>query len=492
MKPQLCITVRFLSGRYHGKEWPPSSTRLIQALVAGANTGCRVLDGQRSHAALRWLECLPPPDIIAPEAVRGFGYKSYAPNNDSDARKVADLVRQGRALPDAMRAAAMITTKHYNPLVLSENEETSIHYLWPLPQTIMPDDQSHAEQVCKLARNLLALGWGIDVAIGDGKVIPQTETLPPGKHYVPVWGGGTEVLKTPCDGFVNDLERAYGAFRKRTLGEAVDADTRPRAYHLVSYRFADEPIGRLCVPFDLLDTQGEERQSFRCEDGTLISAWMRHAARKRFLLEGWEAARVDAYISGHTSKGEENNRLSYVPLPSIGHTHSDARHRRALVVLPFNDENADESLAILYRMAGDPLLALNSTDPIAWLGEGARNRDSVLEHYTGKFVEWLSVTPVILHGRDFDGGKFRPRKAEKLILQAFAESGYPIENISEFSYQPAPYWCGTGSARQAYVPKHLEKWPRYHVRVVFSDSVSGPVLAGIGRHYGLGVFAAAR
>lgn len=492
MNPQLCITVRFLSGRYHGEEWPPSPARLLQALVAGANTGCRVLDRQSSHAALRWMEHLSPPEIIAPEADRGFSYKSYAPNNDSDARKVVDLVRQGRALSDAMRTDAMITTKHYNPLVLSEGEETAIHYLWPLPPTITPDDQAQAEQVCKLARNLVALGWGIDVAIGEGKVVLQTESLPLGKHYVPAWGGGTEILKTPGEGFVDDLERAYGAFRNRTLGKAMDADTRPRAYRPVPYRIADEPLGRLCVPFDLLDTQGEERQSFRCEDGMLISAWMRHAARQRFLLEGWDIARVDSYVSGHTSKGEENNRLSYVPLPSIGHTHSDARPRRALVVLPFNDENADESLAILYRMAGDPLLALDSALPIAWLDKGDKARDSVLECYLGKSVEWLSVTPVILHGHDFDRGGFRPRKAEKLILQAFAESGYQIENIAEFSYQPAPYWRGPISARQARVPKHLEKWPRYHVRVVFSASVSGPVLVGIGRHYGLGVFAAAR
>lgn len=492
MNPQLRITVRFLSGRYHGEEWPPSPARLVQALVAGANTGCRVLDRQSSHAALRWLERLSPPEIVAPETVRGFGYKSYAPNNDSDATKVTVLVRQGRTLSDAMRAAAMITTKHYNPLVLREGEETAIHYLWPLPPAITQDDKAQAGQVCKMARNLLALGWGIDVAIGEGKLVPQTEALPAGKHYVPACGGGTEVLKTPCEGFVKDMERAYKAFQERTLGEAVDADTRSRAYSPVPYRIVDEPPARLCVPFDLLDTHGEERQSFRCEDGMLISAWMRHAARQRFLLEGWDTARVDAYVSGHTSKGEENNRLSYVPLPSIGHTHSDARHRRALVVLPFNDENADESLAILYRMAGDPLLSLDSTDPIAWLGKGDKNRDLVLRRYLYKSVEWLSVTPVILHGRDFDGGSFRPRKAEKLLLQAFAESGYPIENIVEFSYQPAPYWRGPGSARQAHVPRHLEKWPRYHVRVVFSAPVSGPVLAGIGRHYGLGVFAAAR
>lgn len=143
-------------------------------------------------------------------------------------------------------------------------------------------------------------------------------------------------------------------------------------------------------------------------------------------------------------------------------------------------------------MAGDPLQALDREAPIAWLGTGESDlgRDSVLARYLKKSNEWLSVTPVILHGRDTDGGRFRPRKAEKLILQVFAESGYPVEEIEEFSYQPAPYWRGTGAGRQVLVPQHLVQWPRYHVRVIFKSPTKGPILAGIGRHYGLGIFAA--
>lgn len=489
MDMQLRISVRFLSGRYHGEDWPPSPAKLMQALVAGANTGCRSLDWPTSRAALKWLEQLPPPEIIAPDIVRGFGFKSYAPNNDSDARKVVELVRQGHGLSEAMRRDAMITTKHYNPLILAEGEEVAIHYLWTLSSSPHAHDLLLTEHICKLSRQLLALGWGVDVAIGDGRVVPQSEALPPGKRYIPAWGGGTSILKMPTEGFVEDLERAYGAFRQRMIGKAVDADTRPRAYRPVPYRIVGEPLGRLCVPFDLLDVQGEERQSFRFEDGMLIAAWLRHAARKRFLLEGWDSDRIDAYVSGHTLHGAENHRLSYVPLPSIGHVHSDARHRRALVVLPFNDEYADESLSILYRMAGDSLEALDSDQPQAWLGKADKTRDTVLGRYLEPSKEWLSVTPVILHGRDYDGGSFRPRKAEKLILQALTESGYPMENIAEFSYQAAPYWRGPSSARNVRVPKHLEKWPRYHVRVSFKEPVSGPVIAGIGRHYGLGVFA---
>lgn len=219
-----------------------------------------------------------------------------------------------------------------------------------------------------------------------------------------------------------------------------------------------------------------------------VAAWMRHAAKERFLAEGWPEERVNAYVCGHTAKGEENRRLSYVPLPSIGHQHSDGHHRRALVVLPFDDDSAEESLAILYRMAGDPLKALGESKPVAWLGEARSDR--VFGRYLTESTEWMSVTPLVLHGRDQRGGRLQPRKAEKLLLQAFVESGYPAEQIAEFSYQPAPYWRGPGAARQSSVPQHLAQWPRYHVRVVFREPVQGPVLSGIGRHYGLGIFAA--
>jgi CRISPR-associated protein Csb2 len=240
---------------------------------------------------------------------------------------------------------------------------------------------------------------------------------------------------------------------------------------------------RMFVAFDLLSNESGWR-SFRWQDGILVAAWLRHATGQRFRIEGWNSARIDAYISGHQSKGQENQRLSYVPLPSIGHEHADGRHRRVLVALPFGDEG--EAISILDRMTGDELISLTG-EPMAWLARG--QPDGVLKRYISESVEWLSVTPVVIHGLDCDKGRFRPRKAEKLILQAFHESGYNIETVEEFSYQSAPFWPGAGAARHARVPKHLDRWPRYHISVVFKKPVKGPVIVGIGRHCGLGVFA---
>ena len=68
----VCISVTFLTGRYHGEEWPPSPARLFQALVAAVMT-CGYQEFEPSiDPALRWLEEQPAPRIrcLCSRAVR--------------------------------------------------------------------------------------------------------------------------------------------------------------------------------------------------------------------------------------------------------------------------------------------------------------------------------------------------------------------------------------------------------------------------------------
>src|SRR5205823_8913629 len=76
----LCIEAHFLGGRYHGRmsarlgrdfpaEWPPSPYRLFQALLCAGNLGYRRTEfSDLKHAALRWLEARPAPEIVVPTA----------------------------------------------------------------------------------------------------------------------------------------------------------------------------------------------------------------------------------------------------------------------------------------------------------------------------------------------------------------------------------------------------------------------------------------
>ena len=86
MNRVLLLSIRFLDDRYHGltdngnkAEWPPSPFRVFQALVAGNARGEKI--PQSLTEALKWLESLTPPDIVAPEAKAGRSLLTYVPNN---------------------------------------------------------------------------------------------------------------------------------------------------------------------------------------------------------------------------------------------------------------------------------------------------------------------------------------------------------------------------------------------------------------------------
>lgn len=90
MSHHLCISVTFLDRLFHGKgddepEWPPSPLRLLQALLAGARTGCRGADWSEIRAeTFRWLGKRQPPLIIAPAALRASRHTLFVPNNHGD------------------------------------------------------------------------------------------------------------------------------------------------------------------------------------------------------------------------------------------------------------------------------------------------------------------------------------------------------------------------------------------------------------------------
>lgn len=80
MPGSLLIAVRFVDGRYHGREdrfdgadgWPPSPGRLFQALVAGAARGAN--PHQDDVRALKWLDASTRP--ASRRSRRGAGGRS--------------------------------------------------------------------------------------------------------------------------------------------------------------------------------------------------------------------------------------------------------------------------------------------------------------------------------------------------------------------------------------------------------------------------------
>ena len=166
----LLLTVHWLDDRYHGlldregpPEWPPSPYRLFQALVAGlARRG--ELESELGQS-LAWLQTLDPPMIIAPRSGPGQIVTRFVPNNDGDKRPD----RQSRLKGKTFRPTLML-------------DPPDIHYLWEISQ----DQVQKSESICRTARSLTCLGWGIDMAYAGGQLIGGDEIAKlPGIRWYP-------------------------------------------------------------------------------------------------------------------------------------------------------------------------------------------------------------------------------------------------------------------------------------------------------------------
>ena len=131
------------------------------------------------------------------------------------------------------------------------------------------------------------------------------------------------------------------------------------------------------------------------------------------------------------------------------------------------------------RLDGDGLIEAIPTNPYD---------DSTLRKYVASGYRWTTVTPVILHGHNIKRRKLDIKKTDAMLLKAFEMAGFSADTMEQIMFHRTSQMPGVGDANRAAVPLNLEQFPRYHVSVTFKAAVRGPVLAGIGRHRGLGTF----
>ena len=483
MTRSLCISITLLDPFFHGRadhdkpEWPPSPMRLFQALVAGACAGGRRLPAS-TEAAFRWLERRDPPLIIAPRAQLTIGHKLFVPNNDGDKR------------PDRQ---ARLTEKPVRPHRLVEDDP--LHYVWDIADSEWSDARTHAETLCQEARRLLALGWGSDMAIANGRILAPTDVLAlrgiQWKHWTATSLLTSDASRVPTQDSFSDLARAHKSFL-----ESIDVSRnlyrppeKPRVFDTFEYRSADCLPRRPCAGFMLESTAGDDRgpafPQFRIAQ---IAAMLRSRACQAARDDPhWAAADSEKYVAGHVGDAEESLvRFSYLPLPTVGPHHADGLIRRVLIAEPYGAAGEHSRWAKL-RLNHTALIDEQSGKPYAVLA-AIGDRDGVFAAYIGDTENWLTVTPVILPGRD----DHKYQKAEKLLIQAIVQAGIDFAAVWELSLQKAPFWNRSRHPRDYYVPAHLERFSRWHVRIRFRQPVPGPLAIGTGRHCGLGLFAVGR
>jgi CRISPR-associated protein Csb2 len=516
----LLLTVRWLDGRYHGllsrdgpPEWPPSPYRLFQALVSAvARRG--ELDSALGES-LRWLQTLKPPTIVAPRTRAGQIVTCFVPNNDGD--KKPD--RQNR-----------LKGKTFRPTLIIDRPE--IHYLWPVDV----DCRSQAQLACQAARYLTCLGWGIDTACADGRLIGTDEagglvgirwhpregiTQVTGLLRVPVFDHETK------ENTLDDLRRAHqSALNRVNHGKPLNSVEKPRTFDRVFYHCGTNPAPRVYSAFALLrlDVQG-----FRSFDtvrrARCVAGMVRHLVSQAANDAGWANERIMTFVHGHSSDGNgparsEDGlpRFSYLPLPTIeGRGPKSSNQvvgsiRRVLVVGP--PSGIGEEVAWARRaLSGQQLINEETQEPEALLSL-VPNNDRRVRHYTDRSSVWTTVTPVVLPGYDDPrhlrrklsqptGAGDQKRLLERidaridgLLRKAIRQAGFSEElaRDAEIDWRATGFLPGVDLASRYCVPAHLKRFSRYHVKIAWRDStgkpisLSGPIAIGGGRFGGFGLF----
>ena len=494
MSSFLCISVRFLQPFAHGRdgngegEWPPSPLRLLQALVA-ASAGRWNERRTLGHAipALRWLESLRPPQIVAAEAVScTVPHRLYVPDNVGD--KVAAAWVRGREAS----IADYRVEKDVRPMYLAGN---AVHYLYPLGDGA----RDHIEVLSFAARSITHVGWGRDMAVGDSRVISADEAGElSGVRWNPVADGGTR-LRTHRAGTLDDLTRKHTDFLNRVTAKGFRPVPPLRVFDVVGYRREGEPLGRPWRVFELRNTDGSR---FRYSHRRLIhiAGMVRHvaiAAMKEDPPRGAAKEWVETYVAGHADANSDHRQFSYLPLPSAGQEYTDPGVRRVMIVAPCGDDAWLDHLA--QRLAGEQLKPLRGdefagSEPPILVPMPRQARDGVVRSYTAPATVWESFTPVILPGHD----DHKPDKTRALIERALCQSG--IDQACEFEWSAFSRFAKSYSAHrydtqkraQGYIrPSYLNGLTAVHVTLRFKGDIEvpGPLVIGAGRHCGFGLMA---
>ncbi len=514
---QLLIQCRYLAHSYTGVrqdralqdelDWPPAPARLHKAFIA--STLANLPDALREDfagktlAALRWLETLPPPDVIASRLADDSGHRRAlqvamphnSPAEGDFARYHPDLAPVLRATPDGA-----------GPLFAA--------YRWTSDTPAFScEAENHLPALRDAAARLRYLGraedrvecevlWHADV--DQAQVDDSLEIWRPSAQAEDV------ALLTARPKSTDEL---LAEFKRAGERRAREAKSPARLFLREQPYVRDAAAGLLPVHvtiFQILRDTGDPDQLPEVCDAVNAHRWrspLRALACKIAKdHDRWiEPALAEELISGHAAAGghAQQPHLAFVPLPSISlNGKADGRVRR-FALLGYANENTAAAAASIYRTLAASLDG-EEIEHGHWLRQVVdpiRN-DKVWRLYAASSRCWVSVTPVAID-RGFKVPTHSPdgtplssnerhlrRLAEwtRLLRASLRHIRLPADLVESCQVEltPSPFLRATERAER-YQPKG-ERAPFIHARIVFPRAVRGPLLVGDRRYFGLGLF----
>jgi len=462
------IGLRFLMERYYAQdptysttqsslapvpEWPPAPARIFSALLAAAYQHTDTLSTEET-AALKWLETLSAP--------------SWAESTPThfDAR-----TQHGRVLRTAVPtnyANHKSALRYFTSIAC----DSPGYWIWP--------DADPAEHLPALTQLLHRVSY---VGASASFVALWIENNPPPATLVPTDRHNDihTLVHLPYPGRLSELQDIY-AIGNRTR----PTPGRTQGYREQSFKPAIPPTpSPESNPYDLLYVWTTEPAHISSiTDVQHVTRQLRQAimAQARTL-----SLPIPEALSGHHLPSNNESvpppHCAYVALPHVGpHPHSDGHIVALAIAIPRTLTPADRQT--VYRFLGS-LQTLHYQHQTYHLTPGsyASPQAAMPERWTKPATQWTSVTPVI-----FD--RFPTRKTPWLdVLNRMAHNAHlpPITAGTCLAHPPG----GIPPASAFAIHRHAYHTPAaliQHLTITFAQPVSGPILLGALRHFGLGLF----
>jgi CRISPR-associated protein Csb2 len=526
----LAIEVELLTGCYAATahndrrraEWPPHPARLFSALVAVLHD--REAVDQAERDALLWLEQQGAPSLrVDPEEKVGRRqvHDVYVPVNDitfgdddairnsemklAAAKSSADRIKAQAAVDMAVKnafalskcsdkalkiAAALLPERRIRqvrtfPVVLPETP--AFAFLWP-----NADPAPHRGALTRLCARVTRLGHSsslVRCAMVESGLSP---TLLPNEN-------GDVVLRVFGPG---QLDRLVGAFEHHRGCQSRVLPARPQRYGPAFESMGSTP--HVASAFSSNDWVIFERVGGSRPVASRATDLAR--ALRGALIEVHGNQNLPTSLSGHTEHGPTHQpHLAFVPLPLVGNEHADGALMGCALVLPRELPKNDRE--VLLRLVakwekeranerGNLTLAGGSLPPfhVRRIEASAKATLDPMR-WSRASRRFITATPIAL---DKNPGNLRSNTgstARKAVLEAQANISnacYRVVGIRPISVEVSlvPLLPGAQHVR-AFPP-----WPgrpgrtprvRVHADIQFAEPVSGPLLLGAGRYFGLGL-----
>lgn len=521
MTALLRADVRWLDDRYHGEEWPPSPFKLQQALIrVAADQGMASLND--TLPVLNMFEGAPAIEHVP--AFRGGPIRLSVPNNGGGA-----------------------TTRTRRPWLLNRMPQLpDVRYLFNVA-----DDTEGLEKLLSLLHRVHTLGLGIDAAFIEAQVcdVTQPRYLPIRIEPIrtAVQSGGSDDLgygpaaaqtvgrdfehllrlRVGVPGGIRQAVDELGVYfdRVESLWQEAARNRKPRGrdikpqvsiarppdvgfekrpYHVVdadpSLQHANMMVAASRYQVVALSVDPISGVAPEASFTAKLAAMMRHACHqliRPYAVQGAPWTRfIEGPVCGHGS--DANLRIAFAPLPSWTGPRPDGRLRRGLVAIPETvcEQFPEQIRELIFRLRSGIEVFRESADQFlpasdrrfAFLAP-AENDDS-FDLCLDASKTWSSVTPVVLHGHDRRrSGRISRTKVERMLGNALRQVGLETL-VAEYDVSQVCFSPGLPPASRFFRPENLNSPDRtiYHVKLTFKCAVSGPILLGLGRHRGLGLF----